>query len=92
MDKNHLSCRKKDKTVSEWCDYIRGASALFAAFLPKRNEVSVILRPPPHQFRPDGNTIYQKLEQPILKGRYGGPAISRINVVHITVKGVEDYS
>ena len=92
MDKDHPSCRKKDKTISEWSDYIKGASALFAKFLPRRNEVTVVLRPPPHQFRPDGNTTYQKLEQPILQGRHGGSAISRINVVHITVKGAEDYS
>ena len=92
MDKKHPCCRRKDKTVSEWSDYVRGASALFAAFLPKCNEVTVILRQPPHQFRPDGNTTYQRFEQPILKGRNGGPAMSRINVVHIMVKGAEDYS
>jgi hypothetical protein len=90
MQKHHPLCRKNGKTTPEWSNYIKGASALFAKFTPRGNDVTVILRPPPHQFRLDGNTTYQSLEQPILKGQNGGTAISRINVVHISVKGAED--
>ncbi|KAK3614346.1 hypothetical protein LTR22_027816, partial [Elasticomyces elasticus] len=33
---------------------------------------------------------YQLLEQPVLKGKAGGLAVLRIDVVRITVRGAED--
>jgi len=47
--------------------------------------------PPPERFHPSGQTNYQAIEEPILKGEIGGSAVSRIEMVHPTVKGAENF-
>ena len=91
MDKNHPSCLKLDKTVEEWRAYVKGASALFALHVPKGDVVTVITRPPPQTCNPTGDSTYQTIEEPILKGEAGNEAVARINMLHLTVKGTEQY-
>jgi flagellar biosynthesis GTPase FlhF len=46
--------------------------------------------PPPERFHPSGQTNYQAIEEPIVKGMLGTSAVSRIEMVHPTVKGAEN--
>ena len=90
MDVRSPVCRRKDKSQDEWSSYVAGASALFAECLPKGHGIILVTRPPPQRLHPLESTTYQLLEQPVLKGDLGGLAVSRINVVHITVRGAEN--
>lgn len=90
MDHEDASCRKHSKNVDEWSDYVRGASELFAACLPKGHKVTVLTRPPPHRFNPEGKSTYQLFEEPILKGLSDGAPVLQLEIVHFTVVGKEN--
>jgi len=84
-------CRKEKKSPKEWSQYIKGASALFAWHISSGDRVTVLLPPPPGRFHPSGETNFQGIEEPILKGEIGGRAVKRIELVHPTVKGAESF-
>lgn len=90
MDTQSVSCRKSSMTPAQWSDYVRGASILFASYLPKGHRITVLTMPPPVRFNPTGGSTYQRLEEPILKGHLGGQPVLKIEIVHFTVKGLED--
>ncbi|KAI2000002.1 hypothetical protein LOZ52_005282 [Ophidiomyces ophidiicola] len=92
VDKNHPSCLKSKMSSSRWSKYMKGASAIFAYYISQGAIVMVLTPPPPHKFNPSGRTNYQAIEEPILKGAFGGRAVSRIEMVHPTVKGAENFS
>ncbi|KAK2853271.1 hypothetical protein FQN49_005238 [Arthroderma sp. PD_2] len=75
-----------------WSKYMKGASAIFAYYISQGTAVTVLTPPPPHKFNPSGRTNYQALEEPVLKGVFGGKAVSRIEMVHPTVNGAENFS
>jgi hypothetical protein len=91
MMTRHPTCAKRHKTPAEWAGYVKGASGLFAYHLPKGCVVTVLCRPPPQKLNPEGLSTYQKIEEPFLKGLFGGAAVSRIDMVHPTVEGAETY-
>lgn len=91
MDKKHPSCLKLKKSTKEWTAYVKGASALFALHVPKGDVVTVITRLPPQTYNPSGDSTYQTIEEPILKGHEGSEAVSRINMLHLTFAGAEQH-
>ncbi|KAM5466362.1 hypothetical protein MauCBS54593_006100 [Microsporum audouinii] len=91
MDKKDPSCPKSSMKPNKWSKYIKGASAIFAFYISRGGSVIVLTPPPPFKFNPSGATNYQAIEEPIVKGVYGGRAVSRIEFVHPTVRGAEDF-
>ncbi|PVH89086.1 hypothetical protein DL98DRAFT_614165 [Cadophora sp. DSE1049] len=53
---------------------------------------AILSPPPPERFHPSGQTNYQLIEEPIVKGSLGTTAVSRIELVHPTVPGAENTS
>jgi hypothetical protein len=90
MDLSHPLCLRKQKSSYAWSKYIKGASAIFAWYISRGERVTVLSPPPPERFHPSGQTNYQAIEEPIVKGMLGTSAVSRIEMVHPTVKGAED--
>jgi hypothetical protein len=90
MMTQHPSCPKRKKSLKGWKRYIKGASGLFATYLPRGYVVTVLCRPPPQRLHPEGSTTYQTMEEPFLKAICGA-AVSRIEMVHPTVQGAEAY-
>ena len=91
MMKENPSCVKQRKSKKQWLRYVQGASALFADHVPKGHVVTVLSRPPPQKLHPQGLSTYQTIEEPVLKGIFGGATVSRIEMVHPTVIGAETY-
>jgi hypothetical protein len=91
MMPNHPLCLKGTKTDKQWTSYVAGASAIFAWHISQGEMVIVLSPPPPERFHPSGLTNYQAIEEPILKGRLGGGAVSCIKMVHPAVKGAENF-
>lgn len=90
MDKNHPSCLRAKKSKKEWQRYIKGASGLFADLARRNGTVTVLTSPPgvsPHRLC----STYKSLEEPIVKGDFGGPKASQINYVHPMVVGAECF-
>jgi hypothetical protein len=50
----------------------------------------MLAMPPPNRFNPTGESTYQQIEEPILKGSLGGDSVLKIEIVHFTVVGLED--
>ncbi|GKZ37836.1 hypothetical protein AbraIFM66950_009625 [Aspergillus brasiliensis] len=46
---------------------------------------------PPQRFNPHGETNYQAIEEPILKGALGPCHVEKIELVHPTVLGAEEF-
>lgn len=90
MDIKDASCRKRMMTLAQWSNYVRGASLLFASCLPKGHRITMLAMPPPNRFNPTGESTYQQIEEPILKGSLGGDSVLKIEIVHFTVVGLED--
>jgi len=91
MLKYHGRCLKSKKSKEQWTQCIKGASRIFALYVPKGHEVTVLTRPPPNKFHPMGLSTYQSVEEPILKGMEGGEPLSRIDLVHLTVANASDF-
>jgi hypothetical protein len=84
-------CLRSRLDSKKWSKYIQGASALFAYHVAQdQGSVTVLTPPPPERFHPSGETNYQAVEEPILKGRLEARSVSRIELVHPTVTGAED--
>jgi len=92
MNPRHPLCLRSRKSPQEWSKYVKGASALFAWHISRGDRVIVLSPPPPDRFHPSGLTNYQAIEEPILKGSLGGSGILRIEMVHPTVEGAENFS
>ncbi|KAF2499200.1 hypothetical protein BU16DRAFT_453839 [Lophium mytilinum] len=92
MDKADSLCLKKSKNGPQWSKYIKGASAVFAWYISSGEKVTTLSPPPPERFHPSGMTNYQAIEEPILKWAIADRAILRIEMVHPTVKGAENFS
>ncbi|KAH7399786.1 hypothetical protein BKA64DRAFT_670400 [Cadophora sp. MPI-SDFR-AT-0126] len=92
MDPSHPLCLRIPKSTSEWSQYVKGASALFAWYISKGERVTVLSPPPPERFNPCGQTNYQMIEEPIVKGVFGTGAVSRIVMVHPDVSKAENFS
>jgi hypothetical protein len=92
MDLSHSLCLWNQKSSDAWGKYVKGASAIFAWYISRGERVTVLSPPPPERFHPSGQTNYQAIEEPIVKGMLGTSAVSRIEIVHPTVKGAENIS
>jgi hypothetical protein len=90
MDLSHPLCLRNQKSSDAWSKYIKGASAIFAWYISRGERVTVLSPPPPERFHPSGQTNYQAIEEPIVKGLLGTSTVSRIEMVHPTIKGAED--
>jgi hypothetical protein len=90
MDLSHPLCLRNQKSSDAWSKYIKGASAVFAWYISRGERVTVLSPAPPERFHPSGQTNYQAIEEPIVKGLLGTSTVSRIEMVHPTVKGAED--
>jgi len=77
MDPRHPSCRKASKSSTEWRKYIRGASGLFAEFARGDELVTVLTRPPPQIYSDREYSNYRNIDEPILKGFFGGRPLAR---------------
>jgi hypothetical protein len=91
MDLSHPLYLRNQKSSGAWSKYVKGASALFAWYISRGERVIVLSPPPPERFHPSGQTNYQAIEEPIVKGILGTSAVSRIEMVHPTVKGAENF-
>jgi hypothetical protein len=76
-----------ERRVEQVCERSFG---IFAWYISRGERVTVLSPPPPERFHPSGQTNYQAIEEPIVKGMLRTSAISRIEMVHPTVKGAED--
>jgi hypothetical protein len=92
MDLSHPLCLRSQKSSDAWSKYVKGASALFAWYISRGERVTVLSPPPPERFHLSGQTNYQVIEGPIVKGMLGTSAVSRIEMVHPTVKEAENIS
>lgn len=92
MNTDDPLCPKEKKSKQQWSKYIKGASVIFAWYIAKGEKVTVLSPPPPQRFNPSGMTTYQAIEEPILKWAIAGGANLRIEMVHPTVKGAEDFA
>lgn len=92
MIPEHPLCLKGRKSQKQWSKYVKGASAVFACHISRGEKVTVLSPPPPERFHPSGLTNYQAIEEPILKGEIEGSALLRIEMVHPTLKGAENFS
>ena len=90
MDFSHRLCLREKKTDYKWSQYLKGASAIFAWYISRGEKVTVLSPPPPERFHPSGATSYQAIEEPIIRGKLEARAVSRIEMVHPTVKGAEN--
>ena len=90
MDLSHPLCLQNQKSSNAWGKYVKGASAIFACYILRGERVTILSPPPPDRFHPSGQTNYQAIEEPIVKGLLGTSTVSRIEMVHPTVKGAED--
>ena len=87
----HPSYLRAQKGEKGWSKYIKGASILFAYKIALGDLVTVLTPPPPDRFHPSGQTNYQSIEEPILKGLTGDTPVGRIYMVHPSVAGAEDF-
>lgn len=90
MKLNDPACQKRYKSEQEWSRYIKGASAMFALHVGKSEVITVLARPPPARTNPNGQSTYQEIEEPILKGLGSTHHAASIVMVHFTVVGAED--
>ncbi|CEI60186.1 unnamed protein product [Fusarium venenatum] len=81
------SLHQKSKDTAGSPRYLHGASVIFAWYISQGDVVTVLSQPPPQRFNPSGRTYYQTVEEPIIKGQLGNRAVTKIIVVHPTVKG-----
>lgn len=92
MVHDHPQCRHLHKSKQRWSRYMHGASALFASHIAQDGgTVTVVTPPPPERFNPHGGTNYQAVEEPILKGERGSCCVKKIELVHPTVPGAEEF-
>lgn len=61
------------------------------AYLKRRKGYSIIAPPPPERFHPSGQTNYQAIEEPILKGEKEDGSRLRLEIVHPMVEGAENF-
>jgi hypothetical protein len=92
MDLSHPLCLRNQISSDAWSKYVKGASAIFVWYISRGERVTVLSPPPLERFHPSGQTNYQAIEEPIVKGMLGTSAVSRIEMVHPTVKGAENIS
>jgi hypothetical protein len=92
MNSKDPLCPKGRKSKQQWSKYIKGASVIFAWYVARSEKVTVLSPPPPGRFHPSGMTTYQAIEEPILKWAIAGGAVLRIEMVHPTVKGAENFT
>jgi hypothetical protein len=85
MVTKHLSCAKQRRTREEWSRYVQRASRLFAGPVPKGHVIAVLSRPAPQELHPQRLMTYQTIGELVLKGVFGGAAVSRIEVVRPTL-------
>jgi len=64
--------------------------AVFVWYILRGERVTVLSLLPPDRFHLSGQTNYQTIEKPILKGLLRISTISQIEMVHPTIKGAED--
>jgi hypothetical protein len=80
------------KSSKGWSKYMKGASGRFAEYGCRKNRrVIVLTKPPPNIYSTREKSNYQHLEEPILKGVFGGPGTTRIDYVHPTVTGAASF-
>lgn len=92
MVHDHPRCLQSRKSKHRWSEYIHGASALFAYHIAQDGGTVTVLTPrPPQRFNPHGETNYQAIEEPILKGALGPCHVEKIELVHPTVLGAEEF-
>lgn len=89
LDPSHPDCPHGRKPSAR---YLHGASVLFAWYISQADLVTVLSQPPPQRFHPSGQTFYQTVEEPIIKGKLGNRAVRKIVVVHPTVGGAADFT
>ncbi|KAF4979358.1 hypothetical protein FZEAL_4399 [Fusarium zealandicum] len=85
LDPSHPKCPNKEKSPKGWAKYIHGASVIFAWHISQGDLVTVLSQPPPQRFHPSGQSFYQSVEEPIVKGKLGNTPVKKIVVVHPTV-------
>jgi hypothetical protein len=86
MDPNNPSSPKAQKGKS-YSRYVKGASGRFAQYASQHCRVIVLTNPPPRIYSSRQNNTYQRLEEPILKGHFGGVPVRRIDYLHPAVDG-----
>jgi hypothetical protein len=92
MIHDHPKCLRSSKSGVKWSKYMQGASALFAYHIAQSEDsITVLTPPPPERVHPSGETNYQAIEEPILKGKIGATSVTKIELVHPTVTGAEEF-
>ncbi len=68
-----------------------GNAPIFAHYAVQGQIITVLSPSPPDRFHPSGWRNFQIIEEPILKGQFGGSSVGRIDLVYPGVPGVEDF-
>lgn len=80
------------KSANAWSKYMKAASGRFAEFACRGNRHTVVLtKPPPNIYSSRVRSNYRDLEEPILKGVFGGPGTAQIEYVHPTIKDAATF-
>ena len=91
MTPGHPLCLKSQKSSGGWSKYIKGALAVFASHILRGERVIVLSPPPPERFHPSGQTNYQAIEEPFLRGEKEDGTRLRLEIAHPMVEGAENF-
>ena len=58
-NRKHSTCRRIGRSDTQWSNYMKGASVLFAYYITRGETVTLLCPPPPSRFHPSGWTNYQ---------------------------------
>lgn len=81
-----ISGARYGKSSKAWSKYMKGASGRFAEYACRGRRAIVVTKPPPNVYSTRKWSNYRHLEEPILRGAFGGSGASQVDYVHPTIK------
>jgi hypothetical protein len=80
------------KSSNAWSKYMKAASCRFAQYACRDGRRAIVLtRPPPDIYSDRPLSNYKNLEEPILRGSYGGSGTASIEYAHPTASSGIDF-
>src|SRR5258706_1053164 len=73
-----LGSARYGKSSKAWSNYMKGASGRFAEYACRDGRQAIVItNPPPNVYSTRERSNYRDIEEPILKGAFGGPGTMR---------------
>ncbi len=91
FDSRDPNSPRNGKSTKRWSKYMKGASGRFAEYACKGRRAVVLTSPPPGIYSARKRSTFRYLEEPILKGTFGGPKTIRIDYVHPSVDAAAEF-